>query len=72
MLAERAERAEDIDIERAEAARKRAEELKNTTLESADEEEYARTVAMLDKELNRLRVARKHHSHRGASMHIDG
>ncbi len=72
VLAERAERAEDIDIERAEAARKRAEELKNTTLESADEEEYARTVAMLDKELNRLRVARKHHSHRGASMHIDG
>ena len=72
VLADRAERAEDIDIERAEEARKRAEALKNTVLEDADEEEYARTAAMLDKELNRLRVARRHHSHRGASMHVDG
>ncbi len=70
VLADRAERAEDIDIERAEEARKRAEELKNSgTLE--DEEEYARTVAMLDKELNRIRVARKHRSHRGTTLHTD-
>ncbi len=67
VLADRAERAEDIDIERAEEARKRAEELKNSgTIE--DEEDYARTVAMLDKELNRIRVARKHRSHRGATF----
>ena len=72
VLADRAERAEDIDIERAEEARKRAEELKKTLLDSSNEEEYIRTAAMLDKELNRLRVARRHHSHRGASMHIDG
>lgn len=72
VLADRAERAEDIDIERAEEARKRAEELMKNMPATADEEEYARTVAMLDKELTRLRVARKHYSHRGASMHVDG
>jgi F-type H+-transporting ATPase subunit epsilon len=68
VLADRAERAEDIDIERAEEARVRAEELMKNIEEAVDAEEYARTVAMLDKELNRIRVARRHHSHRGASF----
>jgi F-type H+-transporting ATPase subunit epsilon len=68
VLADRAERAEDIDIERAEEARHRAEELMKQVVATVDAEEYARTVAMLDKELNRIRVARKHHSHRGATF----
>ena len=71
ILAERAERAQDIDIERAEEARRRAEELKKQVLEAEDEEAYARTVAMLDKELNRIRVARKHRSHRGSTLHVE-
>jgi F-type H+-transporting ATPase subunit epsilon len=70
VLADRAERAEDIDIERAEEARKRALELMNQ-VDVTDQEAYMRTAALVDKELNRVRVARKHRSHRGASMHVD-
>jgi F-type H+-transporting ATPase subunit epsilon len=72
VLADRAERAEDIDLERAEEARQRAEELMRSAPETIDAEEYARTVAMLDKELNRIRVARKHRSHRGVSFESKG
>lgn len=59
ILADTAERAEDIDISRAEAARQRAEELKQQAV-SMSEEEYARVAAVLEKELARLKVARKH------------
>lgn len=67
LLADTAERAEEIDIERAEAARKRAEELKKETIHMS-EEEYARTAALIEKEMARVRVARKHHSKRGVSF----
>ena len=61
ILADTAERADEIDIERAEEARKRALEIrKEDHLMSG--EEYARTAAMLEKELARIKVARKHHS----------
>lgn len=69
ILADTAERAEEIDIERAEEARKRAEELKNERLH-LDDEEYARTAALIDKELARIRVARKHRSRAGV-FHTD-
>lgn len=59
ILADTAERAEDIDIARAEAARKRAEELRSQAM-SLSEEEYARLAASLEKELMRIKVARKH------------
>ncbi len=60
VLADVAERAEEIDIERAEAARRRAEELLKT--EPPPEE---RVVAMraLRRSLVRLRVARRPHIH---------
>lgn len=67
ILADTAERAEEIDLARAEEARKRAEALKTERLHM-DDEEYARTAALIDKEMARVRVARKHHSRRGISV----
>lgn len=67
ILADTAERAEEIDLARAEEARKRAEELKNEQVHMG-EEEYARTAAMIEKEFARIKVARKHHSRRGISL----
>ncbi|OGF31519.1 ATP synthase F1 subunit epsilon [Candidatus Falkowbacteria bacterium RIFOXYD2_FULL_35_9] len=57
-LADTAERAEELDIERAEAAKKRAEEaLENKRY---DAKEFARLSAMIEKETARIRVAKKH------------
>ncbi|MEI8096739.1 MAG: ATP synthase F1 subunit epsilon [Candidatus Moraniibacteriota bacterium] len=67
ILADTAERAEEIDLARAEEARKRAEDLKKETIHMG-EEEYARTAALLEKEMTRVKVARKHHSRRGVSF----
>jgi len=67
ILADTAERAEEIDLARAEAARTRAEELKKEAIHMG-EEEYARMAALIEKELARVRVARKHHSKRGISL----
>lgn len=66
VLADTAERADAIDLARAEAARKRAQELKQEGLHM-DAEEYARTAALIEKEMARIRVAQKHHSRRGIS-----
>ncbi len=59
LLADTAERAEEIDIERAEAGKRRAEEVMQGKADLS-EEEYARTAALLEKELSRIRVARRH------------
>jgi F-type H+-transporting ATPase subunit epsilon len=59
ILADTAERAEEIDIARAEEARRRAEALQTERV-SMGEEEYARVAAALEKELTRIKVARKH------------
>ncbi len=64
ILADTAERAEEIDLTRAEEARKRAEDLKKERV-TMDDEEYARTAAVLEKELARVKVARRHHTRRG-------
>jgi F-type H+-transporting ATPase subunit epsilon len=56
VLADAAERAEDIDAARAEAARKRAEE-KLSHIES--EEERARTEAALLRAITRLQIVEK-------------
>ncbi len=58
VLADSAERAELIDLKEAEEARKRAEELKKKKI-SMDDAEYARTVALIEKEMVRVKVARK-------------
>lgn len=59
VLADTAEAAEEIDIKRAEEARKRAEELKKEKV-TMDDMEYARVAAAIEKEAARIKVARKH------------
>lgn len=61
VLADTAEAAEEIDLKRAEEARQRAEELKKEKV-SMNEMEYARVAAAIEKEMARIRVAKKHHS----------
>lgn len=56
ILADAAERVEEIDVERAEAARRRAEE---ALRERAELEDLAQTQASLMRALARLRIAEK-------------
>ncbi len=58
VLADSADRVEEIDIKRAEEAKKRAEELLKT--KKIDSVEFATLAAQLERELTRLKVARKH------------
>lgn len=67
VLADTAERAEEIDLKRAEEARKKAEELKEQKI-TMDEEEYAAVASAIQKETARIRVARKHYTKGGISM----
>jgi len=67
VLADTAESAEEIDITRAQEARKRAQELKNEKV-TMNDIEYARVAAAIEKETARIRVARKHHSSRGIKI----
>ncbi len=59
ILADTAERAEDIDIERAEEARKKAEELLRSQ-ENLNEVEFANIAARIEKELARERTGKKY------------
>ncbi|NTU99261.1 ATP synthase F1 subunit epsilon [Candidatus Falkowbacteria bacterium] len=61
ILADTAEPAAEIDLKRAEAARLRAEEVKKERV-TMDEMEYARVAAAIEKELARIKVAKKHHT----------
>lgn len=61
ILADHVERATDIDVEEAEKARMRAEELL-AQADNLDDVEYAQLNAVLNKELNRLRVGMKYRS----------
>lgn len=58
VLADTAERIEEIDIQRAEEARKRASELMKEKV--ADAEQYAYLAAKIEKELARIRLAKKY------------
>jgi len=64
VLADTAERAEEIDLARAEEARRRAEKLKEEKVRM-DETEYAAVAAALEKNLVRIKVAKKHLTRRG-------
>lgn len=59
IMADTAERAEHIDISRAEEARKRAEELLKQKENVADVD-FARIQANLERELARIKVAKKY------------
>ena len=63
VLADNAERAKDIDVTRAEAARKRAEELLKQ--KHTDDVDYTALAGKIERELARLRVARRHHAKHG-------
>ena len=59
ILADAAERAEDIDLERAEEARKRAEEyIRDKKFE--DDIEFAALQAQLERAMSRIRIAKKY------------
>lgn len=58
VLADTAEKVEEIDIARAEAARERATQLMKEKVTEA--EDYAALAAKMEKELARLKVARKY------------
>ncbi|MBI4049901.1 MAG: ATP synthase F1 subunit epsilon [Candidatus Doudnabacteria bacterium] len=57
ILADAAEREEEIDIARAEEARKRAQKLLGEKIQS--EEEYAAVAASLEKSLARLKISKR-------------
>jgi len=61
VLADTAEAAGEIDLQRAEEAVKRAQDLKNEKV-SMSEQEYARVAAAIERESTRIRVAKKHHN----------
>ncbi len=64
VLADEAERAEEIDIEKAEAAKQRAEDIKNNVIKT-DETEYAHVAATLEREMSRIKIAKKYLSRKG-------
>ncbi len=66
ILTDTAERAEDIDEARAEEAHRRASELMTKKQENVD---YTALTAKMEKELARLRVARRRH--RRQQPHIE-
>lgn len=59
VLADTAERAEDIDVDRAEQARKAAEELQNREQEESDID-MAMVASKIEKELARTNVGKKY------------
>ena len=67
VLADTAEHAEEIDLKRAEEARVRAEELKKEKV-IMDESEFARVAAAVEKEMVRIKVARKHRTKRSIQI----
>ncbi|MFH1947181.1 MAG: ATP synthase F1 subunit epsilon [Candidatus Magasanikbacteria bacterium] len=59
ILADNAERAEEIDLERAEQARERAtKELEQA--KSMENVDFAKLQVVLDREMNRIRVGKKY------------
>ncbi len=66
VLADAAERADEIDLERARVAEERAREIREKKIDvSAEEREVA--VAALERAWARLHVAKKHRSHRSVN-----
>lgn len=69
VLADSAERAEEIDVERAEAARRRAEE---SIAHAPEELELERAEAALRRNVTRLKVAERRRGARARSMRGPG
>ncbi|KKR49182.1 MAG: ATP synthase epsilon chain [Candidatus Magasanikbacteria bacterium GW2011_GWC2_40_17] len=62
VLADTAERAEHIDIDRAKKARQKAEELMKQ--KHVNDVEYAALTSKIEREMARVKVARRHKAHR--------
>ena len=59
ILADHAERAEEVDLQKAEEARARAEEqMKN--IKNVQDVDFAKLQAVIDREVNKMRVAKKY------------
>jgi len=67
VLAETAEHGHEIDLQKAEEAKEEA----RTLLGSKDNQTHANASASFQKQLARIRVARKHHSHQGQQIKTD-
>lgn len=67
VLADTAERAEEIDLKMAEEARRKAQELQKQRI-TMDEDEFAAVMSAIQRETARIRVARKHYSRRGITL----
>lgn len=67
VLADTAERAEEVDIKRAEEARKKAEEAMRERTQM-DDTEYARVAAEIERSTARLKVAKKHLTKKGMKI----
>lgn len=59
ILADNAERAEEIDVDRAEQARQRAIE-QMERVKAEEDVDYAKLQSVLEREMNRVRVGRKY------------
>ncbi|MEI7511509.1 MAG: ATP synthase F1 subunit epsilon [Candidatus Peregrinibacteria bacterium] len=68
LLVNDGERAEDIDIEAAEKAKARAEELRKNA-ENLEGEEHATILLAIEREASRIRIAKKHHHHHHGHHH---
>lgn len=60
ILADTAERAEEIDLERAEEARQRAERMMQEKRKDLDEEQFASVISRIEKQMARINVAKKY------------
>ncbi len=59
VLADHAEKAEEIDLDRAEEARKKAEE-QMKQVKSVEDVDFARLQSKIDREMNRLKIGKKY------------
>lgn len=59
ILADNAERADDIDLQRAEQARQRAEE-EMARAKGQEDIDFAKLQAVIDREMNRIKVGKKY------------
>lgn len=60
VLLERGEMVDELDVERAEAALKRAEAMRD---EKIDDEDFSLFEGLVEKELNRVKIAKKYRRH---------
>lgn len=59
ILADHAERAEEIDLQKAEEARQRAEE-QMKEVKNVQDVDYAKLQAVIEREANKMRIAKKY------------